>query len=683
MLPLPKASKNPLFYLILFLVVQVTLILPAYALTGDWQQQNQAAARLIASNQVDDNGTLYAGLQLTLKPGWDSYWRSPGDAGLPPMPEWKGSKNLKQATMLFPLPERFTLQGFETYGYKDEVVFPLRIEKSKAKAATSLNMAITLLTCSTVCVPAQFHLSLAIPAHLPAASAGDAATALLKKALNTVPKNDDGQGLSLQKADLITLAGRPGVLLHYTTPQVIADAAMIIEPGDGTVLPFTSMRLIPNGLQAMLAASVVAADIANKEFTFTFIDKTHHQAVEKKLVLTPAVTEAFLEKPVEKGVSARPASAAPPVPVSPAPAASFFVILGFAFLGGLILNLMPCVLPVLAIKSLSLVKHGGGDKTAVRLSFLYTSAGILFSFLLLAAAIIGLKQLGMSVGWGVQFQNPAFLLFLIGVLVLFGLNLWGLFEITLPRFIADKVGGGSPGKIPPHLADFCSGAFATLLATPCSAPFLGTAVGFALASGTAEILAVFAALGLGLATPFLLIAAFPKTATWLPKPGPWMLAFKRGLAVLLFITAAWLGLVLAHLYTAPAPQGMAESHGWQVFDEAKIAPALAKGQVVLVDVTADWCLTCQVNKKLVLNTPAMAAFYAQYKVLRLKADWTQHSETIAAYLRRFMRYGIPFDVVYGPGAPQGIALPELLSQAVVEQALKQAAEKMEEKTEKQ
>lgn len=636
------------FFLVLFFLL---FALPVQALTGEWQQLDQAAMRFIAATGVDGTDRLVAGVQLTLKPGWDSYWRSPGDAGLPPVPDWRASQNLASANLLFPWPERFMLQGFETYGYKDQVVFPVRLKKQDATKPLALNMAITLLTCSDICVPAAFNIHLDIPADYKSPEAGDEATALLKRFYARTPKQDDGQGLSLQSAQWIEAGGKNKLQLALKAAQPMEQAEVIVEVGDGSILPVTATEIAPDKtrVEATVGSKVQKKDVEGKEFIFTLIDKTHQSAVEKKLTV---------------GEGGAASATAPTAPTAPAKA-SLLVILLFAFIGGLILNLMPCVLPVLAIKSLSFISHGGGSIKGVRLSFLATSAGILFSFLLMALAIIGVKQVGMSVGWGVQFQNPYFLMFLIAVLLVFGANLWGFFEINLPRFMADKLswtqGHGSLAK------DFFSGAFATLLATPCSAPFLGTAVGFALASGSLEILAVFIALGLGLATPFLLIAAFPKTATLLPKPGKWMNGFKRFLAMLLLLTAGWLLLVLTGLYQQATHA--ADDLQWQVFDESKIAGYVAEGDVVLVDVTADWCLTCQVNKKLVLSSDVLKKMLIRKEVILMKADWTKPDETIAAYLQKFGRFGIPFNKVYGPKAPMGIMLPELLSKDVVLQGL--------------
>ncbi len=641
--------------------------MPAQAQISEWQHHESSDLRLIASTKAASDGTLYAAMHLKLKTGWHAYWRSPGDAGLPPAPEWKESVNLDKAELLFPWPHRYALQGLETYGYEGEVVFPIKITKKDAAAAVDLKGKLTLLVCSDICVPADFNLALSLPAAFQSAD-GDEATGLLKTYLARIPKKDDGQGLTLVSANLIEKDGVRTLSLQYKSPAPVTDAEIVGEMGDGSTLPYTDIKNDPQtGIITAQLTKDAPKELSGKELIFTLIDNTNHTAVEKKLKLnsgTAVVPQATSPPPSIPTVTSNiPAPAVPPP--------NIWAMIVFALIGGLILNLMPCVLPVLALKSISFIKHGGGTPSGVRLSFLATSAGILFSFLVMAGIIIVLKDIGMSVGWGVQFQNPLFLIFLITILMLFALNLLGLYEIPLPRFLADRMswtqGHGSLTK------DFFSGAFATLLATPCTAPFLGTAVGFALAGGAVEILVIFLALGLGLAAPFLLIAIFPKCATLLPKPGAWMENVRKFLGVLLVITALWLGYVLYNQIFAPTDvEAQQTSDKWEAFDEKKIPELVAEGKIVYVDVTADWCLTCQVNKKLVLDTPDIQAALNNSRIVKMKADWTRRDEAIGAYLKSFMRYGIPFNVVYSSVMPQGEPLPELLSKQAVLDALKKA-----------
>ncbi|MBF0130046.1 MAG: thioredoxin family protein, partial [Alphaproteobacteria bacterium] len=355
-----------------------------------------------------------------------------------------------------------------------------------------------------------------------------------------------------------------------------------------------------------------------------------------------------------------------------APVADFAAMLAVALLGGLVLNLMPCVLPVLSLKVLALIGHGGGESAQVRRSFIASAAGILFSFLVLAAATVAMKAAGSAVGWGIQFQHPLFLIIMVALLTLFAANLWGVFEFSMPHWMMGVgAGHGSPHSLGGH---FLTGAFATLLSTPCTAPFLGTAIGFALARGPMEIVSIFTALGLGMASPYLAVAALPSLATRLPRPGRWMLRVKAFMGVLLAGTAVWLLTVLAALTGGGEPQ---RDGNWIPFDPSVLAREVAGGRNVFVDVTADWCVTCKVNKAAVIDRDEVTRRLREGGWIAMRADWTRPDDGIAAYLASFGRYGVPFNAVYGPGAPRGLALPELLTVDAVLAAMERASHQPE------
>ncbi len=382
--------------------------------------------------------------------------------------------------------------------------------------------------------------------------------------------------------------------------------------------------------------------------------------------------------------------------------ASLALMLFLALLGGLVLNVMPCVLPVLSLKIFGLVRSAAHGRAEVTRGALATAAGMLASFWALALAAIGARAAGAAVGWGVQFQRPGFVAFLAVVVVLFCLNLWGLFEIHLPGALADLAGSGPREGLAGH---FASGLFATLMATPCSAPFLGTAISFALAQTGVVIFAMFTALGLGMALPYLLVAAAPGIARLLPKPGAWMETVRGVMGFLLAASAVWLfyvlssqvspeqlaaiqigllaialftwmqhrisrskagrGLAIAGLVAAVAitlvvagtrgeanPRLAGKPAGlipWVVFDRAKAESLTAGGQLVFVDVTADWCFTCKVNEGLILDTPEVAKAFAENRVVPMRADWTNQNAEIGAFLKEHGRFGIPFYLLYRPG----------------------------------
>ena len=394
--------------------------------------------------------------------------------------------------------------------------------------------------------------------------------------------------------------------------------------------------------------------------------------------------------------------------------------------GGLILNVMPCVLPVLSIKVFGLVKSAGLGRSQVVTGSLATTAGILASFWVLALFAIGARAAGAAVGWGVQFQQPAFVTLLAIVVVLFCLNLWGLFEIPLPARLATSLGGGGPREgLAGH---FVSGLFATLMATPCSAPFLGTAVGFALAQPAAVIFAVFTAVGVGMALPYLLLAVAPGAAKLLPKPGAWMETVRRLMGFLLAASAVWLFYVLAAQVPAErlaaiqlsllalalfvwmrhrgvsgawakraAAVGMAgavaasfafslgdvggpvvadDGKGglvpWVTFDRTEAESLAAGGQLVFVDVTADWCFTCKTNERLVLETEETAGLFERHGVVPMKADWTNRDDEIADFLADHGKYSIPFYLLYRPG-DEPLPFSEFLTKGNLRQAVEEAA----------
>lgn len=665
----------------------------ALAAAGAWDENEQARVRAIAATgAVGTADRISAGLEFDLADGWKTYWRSPGDAGLPVTADWSGSENVAAVDFGWPVPHRFSLFGLETFGYGGRVVFPLTVRPETPGLPVALRGRVDYLVCEEICIPHSAQVSLELPAG-PQTPAREGF--LIEQFRSQLPS--EASGLSLESARLVgeSLEVQVASALPLTDPDVLVEA--------------------PAGWTFAAPEKTLGADGRTAQLTLTVIEG---RRIDAPLVGTPVtLTLTDVNRGVEREVILEPPTALPTaVSLVPAlPETGLLTVLGLALLGGLILNLMPCVLPVLSIKLLSAVSHGGRERGAVRLSFLASAAGILFSFMVLAAGAIALQLGGLAVGWGIQFQQPVFLAAMAAVVTLFACNLFGFFEIPLPGWLSGTAQLGDNHSLGGH---FVTGAFATLLATPCSAPFLGTAVGFALSRGPGEILAVFAALGLGLALPYLLIAAAPGLATALPRPGPWMVTLRRLLGLALAGTAVWLlsvvavqlsltvafvlaglfavlGLILfarhrgrlallptragatalvaaaiavAALARDPAP-AIAEAADWVPLDRQAIARHVADGQVVFVDVTAEWCITCQVNKTLVLDQAEIAGLLGGESVVAMRGDWTRPDPMIADYLASFGRYGIPFNVVYGPDAPAGVTLPELLSRSAVMEAL--------------
>jgi suppressor for copper-sensitivity B len=665
-----------------------------------WVGDAHAAARLItAVDATGSSGQLDAGLQIRLAPGWHTYWRTPGDAGVPPAIDWQGSENIASAAIAWPAPTRLVVSGLQNAVYYDQVVLPIALTLAHPGAPARLHAEVDYAACAEVCVPYHANLDLTLPAGL--AVPGPEAK-LIADARAKVPGDFTAGQLRLAGAVAAEDKGGATLTVRLASFGAPLRAPDLFVEGVANAFPaHPDVTLADGGRTATLRVPILgmtAAKLAGTTLHVTVVDGARSAESD----VTPLL-----------GTLA-------PIPGATGRAA----IVGLALLGGLVLNLMPCVLPVLSLKLLALVGYAGAERRVARLGLVATAAGVVASFAALAAALILLKAAGGAIGWGIQFQLPWFLAGMALLTTLFAASLWGWLSFGLPAGVAGAV-GSVRGR--GWFTDaFLLGAFATLLAASCSAPFVGTALGFALARGPLDIALVFAALGLGMAAPFLAVAAAPRVVAWLPRPGPWMIWLQRVLGLLLLGTAAWLlsvlaleagpgaalvaGAALAILLAVlawrhrrpsrrigagavavvlaavavlvpslhgeavstdpPAPNASAGL--WQPFDTDALHRAVAERKVVFVDVSAAWCLTCKLNELNVLGRAPVADRLRSSGVIAMRADWTRPDPAVTAYLQSFGRYGVPLDVVYGPGAPQGIALPELLTQGVVMEAFRRA-----------
>lgn len=470
--------------------------------------------------------------------------------------------------------------------------------------------------------------------------------------------------------------------------------------------------------EALIYADLEIPEDAGGDLSMVFA--LTYQACDDRSCLAPVTTRSEVTLPV--GAAGEPQNQAffdrPAAPVEVELASSATASIGwmllFGVIGGLILNAMPCVLPVLSLKVFSLIRDSDQGTAQVRRGSMATTAGILASFWALAAIAIVARSAGRAVGWGVQFQDPTFVAALAIIVTLFCLNLWGLFEIILPSSLVTRMGASQAGhSLSGH---FASGLFTTLMATPCSAPFLGTAVGFALAQPPVTVLLIFSAVGVGMSLPYLALLVAPRLARYLPKPGAWMEQIKIAMGFLLAAAAVWLFYVLANqiprhalagvqltllalaaaVWTASrlrgrarlipwavamvaavgtlllaggaqAPAAAADTARliqWQPFDRQQIPKLMADGKTVFVDVTADWCFTCKVNERLVLETQPVAHAFENRGVVAMKADWTHRDDDIADYLASHGRYSVPTYVLYRPGKE-----PYLFSELITQEGL--------------
>ncbi|TDW62005.1 protein-disulfide reductase DsbD family protein [Oceanimonas baumannii] len=645
--------------------------------------------RLVQNGPLDNSSGQYAALlQVRLADDWKTYWRSPGEGGIAPRLDWQSSDNIRAFDWRWPLPDRFHLLGIETQGYQHDVNFPVYITPENPETPATFNATLTLPSCTTICVLTEYSLSLPLQADL---ALDETVNHHFQQALSQVPRPatrvqaGDWQWDEAKELVSITLSNEAG----WQDPQIFID--------DTDTAVFSQPVITTNG--------------SHLEARFTVSSWDPALNLDGEALIVTVADESLAEElsePVAQGTLAATASAQP----------GLLMVLGYALLGGLILNIMPCVLPVLGLK-LNTLLLGERSRAQVRRPLLLSAAGIMLSFWGLAAFMLALTWSGAQLGWGIQFQQPGFIGFMLAITALFSLNLFGLFEIHLPSrlstWLATRPGGGNSS----HLLQ---GMFATLLATPCSAPFLGTAVAAALASSPLVLIAIFTGLGLGMALPWLLLAAFPGFVRFMPRPGPWMVKVKWLFGLMLLATSLWLlsllsatlgstlSLLLATLLVILPLWSLLRRHGmralvfglagisltgavlggvalltqerwvtpakpelpWQPLDVARIEQEVAAGNRVFVDITADWCITCQANKVGVIQRDPVYSVLEQDNVVLMQGDWTRPNAEITDYLRAHGRAGIPFNQVFGPGLPSGRDLEVLLTSDKVISALEAA-----------
>ena len=694
---LPKlCARLALYFLVCF-----TACLPVAAagMQSNWiGDPSIGEARLISAVTASgDLEKLPLGLEFRLAPGWKIYWRTPGEAGLPPRIDLLVDGGPVESQIKWPVPKRFNAFGFDNYGYDNTVILPLDVSGFTAGTTLQLTGQVEALACAEICVPLGGTVKMTMPAG-PALASADARA--MAQAAALVPRQ--GGHASLVPHHLWQVADR--LYMRFAAPVPVDD--IFIEGIDGVA--FKRPQL--DGGDAVIAIEATSLpDLTGRDITATIV--AGNEFIEQRLTV----------------------SAAGPKPAATKPGWMIFLL---ALLGGLILNLMPCVLPVLAIKIGSVLDAAGQQKSLIRARFLSAAAGIVTSFVILATILATMRLAGAQIGWGIQFQSPVFLTVMILLIGVFVLSMLDRLILPVPafaqRWTVSPTGASSPRKL--LAGDFLTGMLATILATPCSAPFVGVAVGFALTGSTAALFGIFIALGMGLAMPWMVITLAPGLISVLPQPGPWMVWLKRGLALLLVGAGLWLAsilfviagdmmtaavvvgiiLILSGLagigrvwarplswlgsaillwllvsppavFTTSKKVGMAgeSAHNidalWQPWRPGMVGPLVDAGQTVFVDVTAAWCITCQANKSLVIEQAPVAPYIQQLvesgKLVLLRADWTRPSDDIAAFLASYQRYGIPFDIIYGPNARNGIQLGELLTDASVMTALNKAMTK--------
>lgn len=702
------------------LVLAVALLLGAAARAAQTpavQTPRSAASLVSAIDRVDPGKPFLIGLRLQLAPGWHTYWRNPGDAGAAPSLTLQLPPGAHAGPIAWPTPERLTEGPLTSYAYTGDVLLPVTIDPGRARGPLRIAADASWLVCATTCVPEQAHFTLTLPSASPLSAGVITApeAALFAAAAARMPQPLPVTARIAADGTLsVSGAGLPAVRTAWFFPE----QAGLIDPDRSETLTDH-----PGGFDLHLVPAP------------GFIPR---QTLRGVLVLTDAqgtrrsFQVAAQPGPAVGALAPRPAIAAatalrslPGIPMAKPPwsgAAAIVQVLLLALAGGVLLNLMPCVFPILAMKAIAIARLSGADREAVRLQAGLYSAGVLAAFLLVGGAVLALRDAGAVVGWGFQFQSPLFVTAICWLLFAAGLVMSG---VVAPGVTLAGSGQGLAGR-EGRAGSFCAGLLAVVVATPCTTPFMAAALSAAFAGPPLLALGVFLALGAGLAAPALLLALLPGLARALPRPGPWMDILKQALAFPMYGAVVWLlwvlaeeagpegvlaagsglvavgfaawayglaggrmgwarragqaaaaaGLLVAALLlrviaATPERQAMMPPAGGAMTGEAepfsadRLAALRAAGRPVFVDLTAAWCVTCLVNERVALSPAPVRQSFARLGVVYLRGDWTRQDPAITAFLRSNGRSGVPLYLLYprGPGAP--IVLPQLLTEAEV------------------
>ncbi len=683
-------------------------------------------ARLVLAAETARPGdTVLAGIQLRMDPRWHTYWRNPGASGMATAIDWQLPEGVVAEAIQWPVPAKYPEEDLITYVYTNEVVLlvPLKLAPDLRAGPLDLKAKVSWLECEVACIPGKANVQAALNIGAETKASKDAA--LIKSWQAKLPKSDDGLSARAWWASPSSASSRV-LMLEWSPADAVSEADFFPDASE-------EFEVQPATERVEAAPGTIRL---RKEVTK--LQGAWPRQVSGLLIQQSGATRLAYD--VRLPVSNSTGNSGEGLDQSAAAgliAPSLWKMLVYAFLGGLILNVMPCVLPVIALKILGFVGQARDEPHRVRKLGLVYALGVLVSFLVLAGLVIGVKAAGHKAGWGMQFGNPQFLVLLTMLVTLVALNLFGLFEINPGGRVLDAAGtlaskGGSAGA-------FSNGVLATILATPCTAPFLGAALGFAFSQPPGVIILMFLVVGLGLAAPYVVLSWHPAWLKFLPKPGAWMERFKVAMGFPMLATAVWLfsltplhygrrslwlGLFLVILalaawvygeffqrgrarrslglavalvllaggflyavegqlrWRSPVPEALAGgslkgSPGgieWQRWSPAALAEARAQGRPVLVDFTADWCLTCQANMRVAIDIPSVRARLKQINAVALLGDYTRLPDDITAELNRFGRAGVPLVLVYPrDSAEPPLVLPEALTPGIVLNALERAA----------
>ncbi len=668
---------------------------------------DQVTAELISEvKSIPPSGSFWAGIDLKIEDGWDIYWQNPGDSGIPTTVKWHVSDGLQAGEIKWPYPEKIETASIVTFGYKNEVILLSQISASQvSKLNSSLAATVDWLACKEICVPGHAELTLVLPVSKDKAEIDSVLSVKIEEARAHLPMEMTGWRQNIRRSgEHIFLILKPNS--HFLAPippfQFFPDQPGIIEHS----APQNAKKIKKTAQIELKLSSHAPKNI--EELKGVLVLDTGLISEAKKAFKVKAVPLPAFGKESASQIGG---------------VANIWTALLFSLLGGLILNLMPCVLPILSIKVIGFVKQAAEDKTKVWKHALSFTAGVLAAFWAFALALIFLRLGGEQLGWGFQLQSPSFVVFLCFLFFLMSLNLFGIYEVgtSLTGLSVDATHRAS------LFGSFVSGALATVVATPCTAPFMGSALGFALTQPVWVSFTIFTALGIGMSLPYILFSLSPSLLHLIPKPGPWMQTLKQVMALLLFATVFWLAWVLYaqtgkegvlkliyglslslagafilgkwgapfqktafrmsarivatflillgvwisenHLHLRAASAMIPTKTGgiqWEVFSPARAQELRAKKIPVFIDFTAAWCLSCQANERLTLNSRSVQEKFIKLGVVAMKADWTMRDERVTEALHSFGRNGVPLYVLYGknPEAP-AIILPEIITPRIV------------------
>ncbi len=693
--------------LVLTLAAVVATSATAQSLPRFGAAEKHVDAELIAATDAIVPGQpLTVGLRLKHEHEWHTYWQVPGDSGLPTQIKWQLPAGFNASAIAWPHPKRLPVGPLMNFGYEGETLLLTTVQipaDLPVGTPVTLNAKASWLECKDVCIPGDAQVKLTLPVKPQAAPSSSAALfkatqALVPGSVLTATASIDSNRIRLALAPPAGKTLDKFEFFPLEDGRIEAAAAQVLKSEGGKPAIY------------LTAAKPVAPDFKTLRGVVVANGGPAYANGWAHVVQAPLSAAAL-------GAAAGSTAAAD----GSGSSMSLWAALGTALLGGLILNLMPCVFPVLSLKLIGLAQHRthSGPMAAHGIAF---AVGVVLSFVLLAALLIGLQQAGSALGWGFQLQTPWVVAALTVLFFAIGLNLLGVFEMTMGTGVANMRAADNLASKSDWRGSFGTGVLAVIVASPCTAPFMGAALGYAITQPAVIALSVFAALGVGMATPYVLLTLFPSLLAKLPRPGRWMEMFKQFMAFPMFATCVWLlwvlaqqvdaggialalGVLVAVGFTlwalglsqrgarvfrwvavgggmlaaltfapiatsealAPGTRSTADA-GWIEYSPEKLAQLRGEGKAVFVDFTAAWCVTCQLNKRVALRADGVKARFASDNVVLMRADWTNRDEKITQALAQFGRNGVPLYVVYDRKGEAAV-LPELLTEGIVLTAL--------------